>query len=144
MTHGLSDARAALLRELSERTYVMLRPSPVAGVGVFAVRDIPKGCRDMLTAHTPDPNTYITLSRAEVEALPSHAQQLIENYCLFDADQYYVPERGFKTLDLVCFLNHDDTPNVASVDDGAFFEALRDIHAGEELLVDYGKLVDDA
>jgi len=33
-----------LLDELINTTYVMLKPSPIAGIGVFAIRDIPKGC----------------------------------------------------------------------------------------------------
>ncbi|MBL8961650.1 MAG: SET domain-containing protein-lysine N-methyltransferase, partial [Gemmatimonadetes bacterium] len=32
-------------------------------------------------------------------------------------------------------------PNVASIDEGAWFEALRPIAAGEELFVDYGTIV---
>lgn len=47
-------------------------------------------------------------------------------------------------MDLVFFLNHSDTPNIVSIDDGECFEALRDIDEGEELLVNYGALVDDA
>ena len=45
-------------------------------------------------------------------------------------------------MDLVNFLNHSDEPNVMSINDGEYFEALRDILAGEELLIDYGEIVD--
>jgi SET domain-containing protein len=45
-------------------------------------------------------------------------------------------------VDLVIYLNHSNTPNVISINEGEFFEAIRDISAGEELLVDYGTLVD--
>jgi SET domain-containing protein len=40
------------------------------------------------------------------------------------------------------YLNHSDQPNLISVNDGEFFEAIRDIEAGEELLIDYGTIVD--
>ena len=132
-----------LLKELRERSYVMLRPSPLAGVGVFAVRDIPKRCRDMFTPPTAV-DEFVAVARVEVDALPAHARALVENYCLYDAHWYYVPRNGFKSMDLVLFLNHSDTPNVVSIDDGNYFEAIRDIAAGEELLVDYGELVDDS
>ena len=36
-----------LLKELGTNTYLMLKPSPIEGIGVFAIRDIPKGCRDI-------------------------------------------------------------------------------------------------
>jgi len=132
-----------LLEELSDNTYVMLKPSATAGTGVVAIRDIPKGCREMFSK--PDPNDkWIVLSNDEVESLPAHAKFLVQNYCLFDEHMnYFVPGNGFKKLDLSHFLNHSDTPNVRSIDDGEFFEALRDIKSGEELFIDYGTIVPD-
>ena len=131
-----------LLATLRNDSYVMLRPSPIAGIGVFAIANIPKGCRAMFSAPEPAAH-WIGLARADVEALPAHARHLVENYCLYDNEQYFVPEHGFKKIDLACFLNHSDTPNVMSIDDGAYFEAMRDIADGEELLVDYGDIVID-
>ena len=133
--------RAELLGELAGNTYVMLKPSPIEGIGVFAIRDIPKGCRHMFSK--PDANDeWITVPKTEVEALPAHAQFIVGNYCLYDDDNYFIPGHGFKKIDLSLFLNHADIPNVISIDDGDYFEALRDIKAGEELLVDYGEIVD--
>jgi SET domain-containing protein len=83
-----------------------------------------------------------TFSKTEVEVLPAHARALIENYCLFDAERYYVPAQGFKALDISLFLNHAEVPNVISIDEGAYFEALRDIAEGEELFIDYGTIVE--
>ena len=133
--------RQQLLSALRRDTYVMLRPSPIEGIGVFAICDIPAGCRDMFGKPDP-PEHWIAISRAEVESLPAHARMLVENYCLYDEHQYFVPRHGFKTVDLACFLNHSDAPNVVSIDDGDYFEASRDIRAGEELLVDYGEIVE--
>ncbi len=130
-----------LLAELSQRTYVMLKPSPVAGIGVFAIRNITKGCRDMFSK--PDKSdTWITFSKKEVETLPQHAQVLIGNYCLFDEEKYFVPDYGFKKIDVSLFLNHSDTPNVMSINEGEYFEAIRNIKKGEELFIDYGEIVD--
>jgi SET domain-containing protein len=130
-----------LLDEIINHTYVMLKPSPIAGIGVFAIRDIPQGCRAMFSK--PDQNDkWITISKKEVESMPLHARQLIENYCLFDEDQYFVPDYGFKKIDVSLFLNHSDTPNVISIQEGDYFEAIRDIKSGEELFIDYGEIVD--
>ena len=38
-----------LLKELSQETYVALRPSAIHGIGVFAIADIPKGCKDLFS-----------------------------------------------------------------------------------------------
>ena len=131
-----------LLSELTDNTYVMLRPSPLEGVGVFAIRDIPAGCREMFSKPDPD-ELWITLSKNEVEKLPAHAKFIVQNYCLYDAENYFVPEQGFKKMDVSLFLNHSDAPNIISIDEGDYFEAMRDIRAGEELLIDYGGIVDD-
>lgn len=135
------NATEFLLQELIDNTYVRLQPSAVAGIGVFAIRDIPKGCRAMFSK----PNAadqWVTLTRAQVQALPDYARALVENFCLFDEAVYYVPQQGFKSIDVSLFLNHADSPNVQSIDDGNYFEALRDIAVGEELFLDYGKIVD--
>ena len=124
-----------LLKELSEDTYVALKPSPLHGIGVFAIRDIPKGCRTLFSK----PNKHwIKLSKKKISRLPQHSIDLIKTYCLSDEKNYYVPDFGFKTVDLVIFLNNsDDVPNLLSVDEGNYFEAIRDIAAGEELLITY-------
>jgi SET domain-containing protein len=131
-----------LLQELADDTWVMIRPSAIEGIGVFALRDIPKGCRSMFSK-TNDTESWISISKAEVEKLPAHAKALVENYCLYDDANYFVPDYGFKKMDLVNYLNHSDNPNIISINDGEFFEAIRDIKRGEELFIDYGEIVDE-
>jgi len=126
-----------LLKELSHETYVALKPSPVHGIGVFAIADIPKGCRKIFSNGVGD---WVKLPFTDVEKLPQHSRSLIETYCLYDDDSYYVPDYGFKVMDIVNYLNHSSNPNITSIHDGEDFEALIDIPAGTELLVNYKKL----
>ena len=135
-------SKEELLNELAANTWVMIKPSPIEGIGVFALRDIPKRCRSMFSKAN-EQEQWIPITKTEVETLPAHAKALIENYCLYDEAHYFVPDYGFKKMDLVNFLNHSDTPNVISINDGEFFEATRDIKQAEELLIDYGQIVDD-
>lgn len=130
-----------LLNQLAADIWVMIKPSPIEGIGVFAVQDIPKGCRTMFSRSSED-EKWIPVSKKELEKLPSHSKALIENYCLYDEENYFVPDYGFKKMDLVNFLNHSDTPNIISINEGEFFEAIRDIPKGEELVIDYGEIVD--
>jgi SET domain-containing protein len=130
-----------LLQELVSNTWVMIRPSPIEGIGVFALQDIPKGCRSMFS-QANEQEQWIPVPKAEVENLPAHAKALIENYCLYDDEHYFVPDYGFKKMDLVNFLNHSDSPNIISINDGEFFETIRHIEKGEELVIDYGEIVD--
>ena len=127
-----------LLAQLKNETYAMLRPSGIHGIGVFAIRPIPKGCRNIFSKGQGE---WIKLPISDVELLPAHSKELIETYCLFDEENYYVPDYGFKLMDLVNYLNHSSDPNIMSVNDGEEFEALRDIATGEELMINYGHIV---
>ena len=131
--------REQLLHELRHETYVTIQPSPLHGNGVFAIRPIPKGCRNMFSQGM---GAFIKIERSEVEALPAHSRYLVETYCLFDDDFYWVPEYGFKLMDVSLYLNHSDKPNIISINDGEYFETLRYIEPGEELLIDYGTIVE--
>jgi SET domain-containing protein len=128
-----------LLQQLHHHTFAMLKPSPLHGIGVFSITAIPKGERKIFSEHDSE---WIEVSREEVDALPQHTRDLVENHCLFNETHYYIPEYGFKMFDLAVYLNHSDQPNLISINDGEFFEAIRDISPGEELLIDYGTIVD--
>ena len=130
-----------LLQELSQEIFAMLKPSPVHGIGVFAVRDIPKGCRNIFSQNTGE---WVKLPIRDVDRLPEHSRNLVETYCLYDEENYFVPDYGFKIMDIVNYLNHSATANIKSVNHGEYFEALDDIPAGSELLVNYEMIVEGA
>ncbi len=127
-----------ILRELAQETWVALKPSPVHGIGVFAIRDIPKGCRTIFSHNVGE---WIKLPVADVEQLPGHSRSIVETYCLYDEEHYYVPDYGFKVMDMVNYLNHSSSPNIISVKDGEYFETIVDIASGTELLVNYDSIV---
>ena len=122
-----------LLSELAQETYVALQPSPVHGIGVFAIRDIPKGNRTMFSKENGD---WTKVPFEQVESLPEHSKRLIETYCIFDEESYYIEKTGFKKMDLINFLNHSDSPNLGLIK-GEFFETLADVKCGDELFINY-------
>jgi SET domain-containing protein len=128
-----------LLSELRNDTWVMMKPSPIHGNGVFALRTIPKGQRGLFSKNIGE---WIKVERSEIDALPAHSRELVETYCLYDDTYYYIPDYGFKIMDIVNFLNHSDSPNIQSINDGEDFETLREIQEGEELFIDYGEIVE--
>jgi SET domain-containing protein len=128
-----------LLIELRTETYAALKPSKLHGIGVFAIQNIPKGCRNIFSK---DEGKWIKVPIKEVDLLPEHSKDLIETYCLYDEENYFVYEGGFKVLDLVNYLNHSSTPNIISLEDGNIFEAIREIASGEELLINYSDLAE--
>jgi SET domain-containing protein len=128
-----------ILKELANETFVALKPSTIHGIGVFALKDIPKGCRDIFSKNEIN---WVKIPINDVEQLPDHSKNLVETYCLYDAEYYFVPSHGFKMVDMVNYLNHSPNPNIIPIDEGEQYEALFDIPAGTELLVNYKVLVE--
>ena len=131
--------KAELIHELQEEMMITLKPSGVHGIGVFAACDIPKGYKTLFSRNT---GGWILLSFAEAEKLPPQAKEHIETYYLYDQENYFIPDHGCKILDMANYLNHSNNPNIVSVNEGEYFETLRDIKQGEELFVDYGEIVE--
>ena len=128
--------RAELLRDLAN-TFIGLAPSPLHGIGVFALAEIPAGKTDLFS---PPSVAWRGVPLSAIKTLPAHVRKLLDTYCLQDEEQVYLPPHGFKVVDLVHFLNHSESPNLRQRDGGDFFETLRAIATGEELTVDYGTL----
>ena len=131
--------KAQLLHELTNEMQIALQASPIHGIGVFAITDIPKGCKTLFSKNTGD---WIPLSFEEAEQLPMHVKEFIETYYLYDDKNYFIPDHGCKVMDMANYLNHSSTPNIISVNEGEYFETLREITKGEELFVDYGEIVE--
>ncbi|HET9948260.1 MAG TPA: SET domain-containing protein [Longimicrobiales bacterium] len=106
-------------------TYVA--PSPIAGVGLFAATDLPKGC--IIWEYVEGVDWRI--SPAELMLFPEPFQSRLRHYL-------YLEESGLYVLcgDNAKFMNHSDLPNC---DDsgGEYTITRRPIAAGEELTCDY-------
>jgi len=125
-----------LLNDIAN-TAIGLAPSPIHGIGVFALTNIPAGTTDLFS---PESGDWPAIPAAMKKSLPAHTQKLISTYCLEDEDKIYLPPHGFKIVDLAHFLNHSDQPNLRQMEGGNYFVTLREIQAGEELTIDYGTL----
>jgi len=106
--------------------------STIHGIGVFAVAPIAKGAAVWRFAKGLD----MEFSPDILPTLPTHAQQFFSHYGYLDRNV----QRIVLCFDDARFVNHSDTPNVATdyaQDPYGLDVALRDIAAGEELTMDY-------
>ena len=71
------DAQQKLLHILAHHTFIMLKPSPIQGIGVFAIRDIQKGQRKIFSE---DQSEWIKIPKSEIEKLPASIRFLVENH----------------------------------------------------------------
>jgi len=108
-----------------------VRPSPIQGLGVFALRPIPKGTRIV---------EYIgeRITHQEANARYDDAAMERHHTFLFTVDEQTVIDATRWGNDSRYF-NHSCDPNCEPiVDEGRIFiEAICDIGAGAELLFDY-------
>jgi SET domain-containing protein len=109
-----------------------LAQSPIHGFGVYVVAPIPKGMpvwrfeRGLDMEFAPD----------IVETLPEHVRTFFSHYGYLDRNV----KRIILCFDDARFVNHSDTPNVATdyaQDAYGLDVALRDMAAGEELTMNY-------
>jgi SET domain-containing protein len=129
----MANLKDSLLKHLSEEVYCRLGVSETHGVGVFALRVIPKGISP-LTSRVK--KREIRISREELFSLPKGVRSQLERFCFHDKGTYYVPSTGFNTMDLAVYLNHSKKPNLRFTKRGAL-KSLKRIRRGEELTIDY-------
>lgn len=136
--HGLIRKRlhgrgaAAALPDV--HSFTRLMPSKIHGVGVFAIRDIPKGTR----IFDDDRSEMVWLKSSEIEGKSGEIRRLYNDFCVIKNGNYGCP-KGFNNLTLSWYINEPAAgqgPNVVCCDKYDFV-AARDILAGEELTVDY-------
>jgi hypothetical protein len=112
-----------------------LMPSKIHkdGIGVFAIKYIPKGTE----IFAGDDSELVWLESRELDGLPTNIRQLYDDFCVIkDKGRHYGCPKNFNCMTVGWYLNHSKNPNVES-DDQFNFLAKRDISEGEELTVDY-------
>ena len=126
-------SKKKLLEHLSQEVYCHLGVSPVHGIGVFAMRSIPKGVNPMRSRLKFDEIAY---THKEIKALPRSMRQELEIFCYHDEEHVFVPEIGLNAMNMAVYLNHSKSPNVVYKKNGQL-TTLRAIKNGEELMMDY-------
>lgn len=120
-------------RDLLDNVFCRIQPSPIHGVGVFAIRPIPQGINPMRECRLGD---FEEISVKELADLPEPLKKLVTDMCPEHDGVYDVPPFNFNEIGVSYYLNHSKEPNMGERD--GYFITLREIAPGEELTVDYG------
>ena len=127
------------LHIIQNTTYCKIGVSEVHGIGVIAIRDIPKGVDPFLSLGSN--NRFLPLTEKEVNTLSKDIQDHLRSYYVRTEGVYPVMAKGFNEVCIFGYMNHSDNPNMGLYikDESELlpFVALRDIKAGEELFWDY-------
>lgn len=116
-------------------------PSPIEGIGVFAIRDIPAGVKPFGEYKMEFVNIPLDEIRND-PLIPSTVKRYVEDMCVVENGHIWLPACGINGIHLDFFFNHSTTPNLAYGEDDDF-TTTREVKAGEELTVDYGTYNDD-
>lgn len=134
----MTKSKERLINNLEHCVYCRIGVSKVHGVGVIAIRHIPKGTSPFKTTKGIRYNV-VTLSKHDVAHLHPEVKDMLRDFCN-TGDAYDVPSNGLNSLDISFYMNHSNESNISVVDDGdeyLSFVASRDIQPGEELFIDY-------
>ena len=114
---------------LNTTVRMRLAPSTLHGVGVFAMKDIPKGTK-LFADRAPTP---YKISAGSINKLfPDVRAHLIERWPqIVNGGGFVYPD-----VHLQGYMNHSDTPNY----DAHLDLTLKDIATGEEILEDYRQI----
>lgn len=120
----------------SDGVFTRIKPSRIHGVGVFAIRRIPKG-----TSIFPNDDAPIVwMKKSQIQQLCGEIRRLYDDFCIIkDKGETYGCPPNFSLMTVAWFLNEPkrgQKPNVGCRKDYTFY-ALRDVVVGEELMVDY-------
>jgi SET domain-containing protein len=135
-----------LIKNLKNNTFCRFGKSD-HGVGVFAIKDIPKGTELFALCNSEEEEDLIDLSEEDLKGLDNSIVKYVKDIFVKNEDGYSLPERGMNSLSLGFFLNHSSTPNLIHKINfingryGLLVPATaRDIKEGEELTEDYHTL----
>ena len=111
--------------------YVRLKPSVLHGIGVFAIRDIPKGTY----VFGGDSEEMVWVKASVTKSLDKGLKDLYRDFCVLRDGNYGCP-RSFNVLTPAWYVNHSEKPNLAADEKFDFYSARR-IKKGEELTLSY-------
>ena len=133
-----------IIKDLENNVYCRIQRSDIHGVGVFAIKEIPRGT-----------NPFVTYTNVEIISVPE--KEIMENTNISDTvkdmvkafyvvqdGMIYCDARSMNEINVTYFLNHSKTPNldVEEIDEESRFTANRNIAIGEELTSDYSDYSD--
>jgi SET domain len=126
------------IENLEKKVFCRVGVSKIHGVGVLAIRDIPKGINPMESKGDRFSIVRGKEMRTAFLKMPEEIKQLVIDMCpeRVADDEWDIPLFGLNSISVAWYLNHSDRPNM--VEHHGDFISKRKIRKGEELTVNYG------
>lgn len=133
-----------LLKHLQNDIYCRLGVSKIAGIGVFAIKIIPKGVNPFKIL-AKDNDKIIELDDNDIKNLDKNVKKIVNDF-FGQGDnikKYDVLASGPNNINISYYLNHSDKPNldIVEIEESNYlgFVTNQIIKEGDELTIDYSK-----
>jgi SET domain-containing protein len=136
--------KKALIKNLNDDIYCRIKPSKKHGVGVFAIKDIPKDTNPFkLTGNQCIKTKILNISEDEVKTLHPEVKKMVNDFYHNEDGIYGIPYNGLNANDISFYMNTSNKPNIGFENSNncsmVIFKTLHKIKKGEELLINYDK-----
>ena len=136
---NLSKIRRKMINHLENEVFCQIQRSPIHGVGVFAIRPIPKGIDPFRMLKN---GRELKFSIELLDELHPNVVKQIQRFCYCDNDYFYLSTMGLNQVSFITYLNHSKTPNM-KLKQNRGATSLVKIKQGEELTIDYDREFND-
>jgi len=137
---SLKDLKNKIIKNTVNDIYCRLRPSDIHGVGVFAIRDIPKDTNPF--KWTALFSLCMHINKDELKDVPNPVMEMLSDFSYSNKHNNYIIDiEGINSFTISWYLNQSDAPNMKPVvnktNNIVQFETIRKIKVGEELTFNY-------
>ena len=126
--------RDGILENLRYGTYARIQRSQIHGIGVIAIRDMPKGVDPFPGSKA---SQFIELDERALTGIDMEVVCYFKDFLVLRNGKWLVPDFGLNGMDISWYMNHSENPNVVMFGDMLEFVTLREIKKGEELTINY-------
>ncbi len=137
----MNKYKKLLLDNLKNDVYCRIGRSNIHGVGVIAIKNIPKGTNPfLLTNKKCIKYNCVQISDEEINGLSPGVKRIIFDFIAPHNRKYCIPFNGPNSLDISFYMNHSNDNNIDIIDNGCEFIgfiANKNIKIGEELTINY-------
>jgi SET domain-containing protein len=130
------NLKEKLILKKLEKVYCKLAPSPIHGVGIFAIREIPKGTNPFADSFMAQESMLIPKNKIKSQELLS----MLNDYHPTSDPKQQIVSNYPNQLIWTNYINYSDDPNIELLPNGEW-STLTDIKIGDELLEDPKRLL---
>ena len=121
-----------LILEAYNDVYCKIAPSDIHGVGVFAVKDIPKNVVIFRSVYD-----FVKINKKFLSRISPNVAKLYKRFFISDEDNIWIPKSGLNNINISFYLNHSENPNVIWSHEYKLFISKVPILENTELTVNY-------